>query len=57
MTGTASPEVLRQMLVARRRSTVWWSAGLSALVLFVVAAYPSVRDSSAGFDSYLGRAP
>jgi ABC-2 type transport system permease protein len=57
MTGTASPEVLRQMLVARRRSTVWWSAGLSALVLFVVAAYPSVRDSSAGFDSYLESLP
>lgn len=57
MTGTASPEVLRQMLVARRRSTFWWSAGLAVLVLFVVAAYPSVRDSSEGFDSYLDSLP
>ena len=45
------------MLVSRRRSTLWWSAGTAALVALVIASYPSVRDSSTGFDSYLDSLP
>lgn len=53
----ARPLVLGQMLAARRRSTFWWTVGMSFLVLTVLAAYPSVRDSSEGFDSYLDSLP
>jgi len=57
-TSTAGrPLVLGQMLAARWRSTLWWSVGTAALVLLVLAAYPSVRDSSSGFDSYLDSLP
>lgn len=49
--------VLRQMLTARRRSTFWWSVGVALLVLSVLGAYPSVRSSSQGFESYLDSLP
>lgn len=55
--ATRRPLVLAQMLAARRRSTFWWSAGMAFLVLIVMAAYPSVRDSSEEFDSYLESLP
>lgn len=40
-------EVVLQTLRERRRSLVWWTPGLAALVLLNVAFYPSVRDDEA----------
>lgn len=44
-------EVLVEALRERRRSLLWWTLGLVALVALTVAFYPSVRDS-AGFSDY-----
>ena len=40
-------EILVQTLRERRRSLLWWTLGLAALVLLNVAFYPSVRDDEA----------
>ena len=40
-------EVLTQALGERRRSLLWWSLGLVALVALNVAFYPSIRDDTA----------
>ena len=40
-------EVLVQTIRERRRSLLWWTLGLAALVLLNVAFYPSVRDDEA----------
>jgi ABC-2 type transport system permease protein len=40
-------EVLREALRERRRSVVWWTLGLAALVALNLAFYPSVRDDPA----------
>jgi ABC-2 type transport system permease protein len=40
-------EVLRETLRQGRRSLLWWSLGLAALVGFTVAFYPSIRDDPA----------
>lgn len=41
-----APELLAESLRSRRRSLVWWTLGIVALVALTVAFYPSVRDSS-----------
>jgi ABC-2 type transport system permease protein len=38
------PEVALETLRERRRSLVWWSLGVVALVALTVAFYPSIRD-------------
>jgi ABC-2 type transport system permease protein len=38
------------MLRSRRRSTSWWAIGVAATVGITLAAYPSVRDSTAASD-------
>jgi ABC-2 type transport system permease protein len=40
-------EILVQTVRERRRSLLWWTLGLVALVLLNVAFYPSVRDDEA----------
>lgn len=40
-------DVLLQTLADRRRSLLWWSLGVAALVALTVAFYPSVRDDTA----------
>jgi ABC-2 type transport system permease protein len=40
-------EILREALRERRRSIVWWTLGLAALVALNLAFYPSVRDDPA----------
>ena len=40
-------EILVQTLRERRRSLLWWTLGLAALVVLNVAFYPSVRDDQA----------
>ena len=40
-------EILVQAMRERRRSLLWWTLGLVALVLLNVAFYPSVRDDEA----------
>ncbi len=49
-------EVLFQTLRERRRSLVWWTLGLVALVGLNVAFYPSVRDD-AGLSDYAKNLP
>lgn len=49
--------VLGQMLSQRRRSAIWWSVAMAAMVLTILAAYPSARDSAAGLESYLESLP
>ena len=39
------PEVALGTLRASRRSIVWWSIGITALVVLMLAVYPSVRDN------------
>ncbi len=39
-------ELVAQTVRERRRSIVWWSLGLAALVALTVAFYPSVRDDA-----------
>ncbi|HEX6116832.1 MAG TPA: ABC transporter permease subunit [Solirubrobacterales bacterium] len=40
-------ELVREAILGRRRSLLWWSVGLVALVVLTVAFFPSVRDSTA----------
>ena len=40
-------EVLVQTLRERRRSLLWWTLGLAALVLLTMVFYPSIRDDQA----------
>lgn len=40
-------EIVVQTIRERRRSLLWWTLGLAALVLLNVAFYPSVRDDDA----------
>jgi ABC-2 type transport system permease protein len=40
-------EVLADALRERRRSLLWWTVGIVALVALTVAFYPSIRDDSA----------
>jgi ABC-2 type transport system permease protein len=49
--------VLDQMLALRRRSTLWWMIGMAAMVLTILAAYPSAHDSAAGLESYMDSLP
>jgi ABC-2 type transport system permease protein len=44
-------EVLRETLLDRRRSLIWWSVGIVALIAINLAFYPSIRDS-AGLSNY-----
>ena len=41
------PEVMLNTLCLARRSLIWWSVGIVALVALMVAVYPSVRDNPA----------
>lgn len=41
------PEVMLSTLRMARRSMLWWSVGIVALVALMVAVYPSVRDNPA----------
>jgi ABC-2 type transport system permease protein len=40
-------EVLVESLRDRRRSILWWTLGIAALVALTVAFYPSIRDDTA----------
>lgn len=40
-------EILVETLRERRRSLLWWTLGLAALVVLNVAFYPSIRDDEA----------
>jgi ABC-2 type transport system permease protein len=42
-----STEVVVETLRERRRSLLWWSLGLAALVALNLAFYPSIRDDAA----------
>ena len=42
-----STDVVVETLRERRRSLLWWSLGLAALVALNVAFYPSIRDDEA----------
>lgn len=47
MTSPPPPEsLLRSEMRLHRRSLLWWSVSIAALVLLVVGVYPSVRDHS-----------
>lgn len=41
------PEVMLNTLRLTRRSMIWWSIGIVALVALMIAVYPSVRDNPA----------
>jgi ABC-2 type transport system permease protein len=49
--------VLRQMLAERARSVLWWSVGLSLLVLLIVVSYPAVEDSAAAMEAFVDQLP
>jgi ABC-2 type transport system permease protein len=40
-------EVVAETLRERRRSIIWWTLGLTALVALTVAFYPSIKDDTA----------
>lgn len=41
------PEVAIHTLTAARRSLLWWSVGIAAWVILLLAVYPSIRDNPA----------
>lgn len=49
--------VLRQMLRDRRRSVLWWSVAITALVAITAASYPAVRDMGSVFDQLMENMP
>jgi ABC-2 type transport system permease protein len=49
--------VLRHMIRSRRRSVLWWSVGVALTALAIASAYPSVKESSAGLESYMESLP
>jgi ABC-2 type transport system permease protein len=49
--------VLRRMLRDRRRSTLWWSVALCALVAITAASYPSVKDVGSIIDQLMDTMP
>lgn len=48
--------VLARAIGDRRRSMLWWSVGVAAYVVLIVAVYPSVRDAS-GMEELLDQYP
>ena len=50
------PEVLRQSLVAQRRATLWWVAGIAAFLVVNVASWPAIKGQ-ASYDKLLDDMP
>jgi beta-exotoxin I transport system permease protein len=55
--GAMVRTVLAKSLRDQRKALVWWSLGFILTVLMYAAFWPTVRDSAAQFNQYLGRLP
>lgn len=55
--ATSAVVIAGQMIAERRRSLLWYSVGMVALVALMVAVYPSIRDTGAELDAYAQSLP
>ena len=56
-TGAGWTAITRRMIGDRRKSLLWWTFGITVLVVIMAATYPSIRDTGDALDEYVASLP
>lgn len=56
-TGAGWTAITRRMIGDRRRSLLWWTFGITVLVVIMAATYPSIRETGDALDEYVASLP
>lgn len=56
-TGAGWTAIARRMIGDRRKSVLWWTFGITLLVVIMAATYPSIRETGDALDDYVASLP